>query len=121
GLVGKRVCPISVNYSELLCTNYIGCLTAIYDVQILGKVFMPLIRKRQDFALWLKILNQIPRAYCLAESLAIYRLRAGSVSSNKLDAARYTWRLYREVEELSLVRSLYYFSNYAIRGLLRRT
>src|SRR5690606_21976023 len=38
--------PEKVNYEQLLKTNIIGCLTVIYDTQALGKVYMPLIRKR---------------------------------------------------------------------------
>ena len=33
--------PHQLTYKELLKTNYIGCLTAIYDTKVFGKVFMP--------------------------------------------------------------------------------
>lgn len=111
--------PESVTYHQLLKTNVIGCLSAVYDTQKLGKVYMPLIRKRQDFGLWLRILKLTPRAYGLNRSLAFYTVREGSVSANKAQAAQYTWRLYREVEGLSRIRSVYYFSHYMIRGVLR--
>ncbi|EOD8840280.1 glycosyltransferase family 2 protein, partial [Enterobacter hormaechei] len=81
---GKIHPPLEVDYNELLKSNVIGCLTAIYDTEKLGKVFMPSIRKRQDMALWLKILQVIPKAYCFPEELAIYREGRGSLSSNKL-------------------------------------
>ncbi|MGM8924321.1 glycosyltransferase family 2 protein [Enterobacter hormaechei subsp. steigerwaltii] len=60
GQVKKQIKPpAQVNYNELLKSNVIGCLTAMYDVKMLGKVYMPLIRKRQDMALWLNILKKI--------------------------------------------------------------
>ena len=108
--------PKYVSYKDLLKTCSIGCLTAIYDTQYLGKVYMPVILKRQDYALWLKILKMIDKAYCLEESLAIYRTRSNSISSNKLKAAQYQWRIYREIEKLNIITSSYYFIHYALNG-----
>lgn len=118
-IIGRVGVPEKVSYSDMLKTNYVGCLTAIYDTGQLGKVYMPLIRKRQDLGLWLKILKRTPYAYGLNEVLAQYQLRDDSVSANKKVAAQYTWRLYREVEQLSLVKTVYYFSHYAFNGILR--
>ncbi|NNN45451.1 MULTISPECIES: glycosyltransferase family 2 protein [unclassified Vibrio] len=117
--IGKVDVPEKVTYQKLLKCCVIGCLTAIYDTQKLGKVYMPLIRKRQDFGLWLRILKKCDSAYGLNIPLAKYRIRKDSISSNKLKAAQYNWKLYREVEKLSLFKSVYYFSHYAINGVLR--
>ena len=117
GVVGV---PERAGYRDLLKTNYIGCLTAMYDTQRLGKVEMPLIRKRQDLALWLKIVKLTGEpAWGQPEVLATYTVRRGSVSADKQSAAAYQWRLYREVEALPLPASGYYFAQYAVRGLLR--
>ncbi len=116
GLRAGRVVevPPSTSYARLLSVNVIGCLTAVYDTRAVGKVYMPDIAKRQDYGLWLRILKRGHLAYGLNEPLAFYRLRTDSLSSNKVSSARYTWRLYREVERLSLPRSLYHFSRYAL-------
>ncbi|MEA1988867.1 MAG: glycosyltransferase family 2 protein, partial [Pseudomonadota bacterium] len=84
-----------------------------------GKVTMPLIRKRQDLGLWLKLLKKTEYAYGINETLAQYRVRTDSISANKTNAAKFTWRLYREVEGLNLFKASYYFSYYAVGGLLR--
>ncbi|SFH70364.1 glycosyltransferase family 2 protein [Modicisalibacter xianhensis] len=116
GFVGV---PDSVNYNVLLKTCVIGCLTAIYDSAKLGKVNMPEISKRQDFALWLKLLKKTKFAYGIPEPLAIYRVHSDGISFNKRKAAIYTWKVYREVEGFSVLKSTYYFFHYAIRGLIR--
>ena len=90
--------PDRVCYGDLLKVCSVGCLTAIYDVQQLGKVYMPPIRKRQDLGLWLRILKRIPYAYATPGILAQYRVRTDSISANKRVAAQYTWKLYREIE-----------------------
>ncbi|MCV5366529.1 glycosyltransferase family 2 protein, partial [Escherichia coli] len=75
--------------------NVIGCLTAVYDQEILGKMYMPLIRKRQDMALWLDILKKIEFAYCVPEVLAFYREGHNSLSSNKIKILSSQWDFYR--------------------------
>lgn len=111
--------PLKTQYNDLLKTCVIGCLTAMYDSHKLGKVYFPLIRKRQDFALWLKILKLTPYAYGLNEDLANYTVRSDSISANKLKAAQYNWYLYRNIEKLNILKSMYYFSHYMIKGIIR--
>ena len=106
-----------LTYEDILKTNDIGCLTAIYDVQKLGKIYMPNILKRQDYGLWLKILKQIGKTKGIVEPLAVYRIRKNSVSSNKLKAAKYQWKIYREVEKLNIFISSYYFIHYIWNGV----
>lgn len=118
-VIGRVGVPKKVTYSSLLKVCSVGCLTAMYDTAKLGKVYMPLIRKRQDLGLWLEILKKIPCGYGITDPLAQYRVRSDSISANKMDAAKYTWRLYREVERLNLLRAIYYFSFYAVNGVLR--
>ena len=105
-----------ITYSEMLKTCSVGCLTAIYDTKKLGKVYMPNILKRQDYGLWLKILKEINTTKGIVEPLGTYRILKNSVSSNKINAAKYQWKIYREVEKLSLVKSAYYFVQYAYYG-----
>ncbi len=111
--------PHKVTYSDLLKSCSIGCLTAMYDTEFFGKVYMPLIRKRQDLGLWLKLLKKTKYAYGLNETLGFYKVRKDSISANKKSAALFTWRLYRDIEKISLPKASYYFSHYAVRGVLR--
>ncbi|ANW96291.1 glycosyl transferase [Wenyingzhuangia fucanilytica] len=90
-----------LNYRNMLSSNKIGCLTAIYNQEKIGKVYMPNIRKRQDYALWLSILKKIDFAYGLQEILATYRLRNFSMSAKKTEMIKWNWKLYREVEKKS--------------------
>ena len=77
----------------------------MYDQSKLGKYEVPPIKKRNDFALWLKILHDTPYCAGMPEVLARYRIRANSVSSNKLGQAKYHWQLYREIEQMSLFKA----------------
>lgn len=101
--------PQKTDYRKCIrLSNPIGNLTVMYDQQVLGKFEVPLIKKRNDFALWLQILKKTDYCYGIEEPLAIYRMgRRGSVSSNKLKQAQYHWQLYNEIEHHSIFRSIY--------------
>lgn len=111
--------PDSTNYNSLLYCNVIGCLTAIYDTQITGKQYMPLIRKRQDMGLWLQIMKEYGPAYCLPKVLAYYRLDSG-MTQNKANAALYQWFFYRKELKFNILKSIKYFIGYAYNGLVKK-
>jgi glycosyltransferase involved in cell wall biosynthesis len=112
--------PARVSRAGLLKGNVIGCLTAVYDSAVLGRVEMPDVRRRQDYGLWLRLLRQVPYAFALPEPLADYRVRPSSLSGGKLGAAQATWTLYREVEGLGRVRSGWYLAHNLARAALKR-
>ncbi len=92
--------PAAVDYDGLLRGNVIGCLTAVYDSAIYGRAEMPDIRMRQDYGLWLQLLRRSGPARAVTAPLAVYHMRAGSLSSDRLRGIAATWRLYREIEGL---------------------
>lgn len=120
-VLGIRVPPAKLAYNDILKSNRIGCLTAIYDREIVGSMYMPNILKRQDMGLWLSILKKVKLAQGITEvPLARYRVGSGSLSSNKASVLKYQWRIYREVEKLPWLSSAKYFAHYAYRGLIRK-
>lgn len=106
---GIVVCPKKVTYRSTQRDDKIGCLTAIYDVEKVGKVYMPDLRKRQDWALKLKILAKSRIALGLKEPLAVYRQRAQSLSRKKVDLIKYNLAVYRYVLGWNALRSYLFF------------
>ena len=90
--------PSSVSVTKLKFCNFIPCLTVMYDTKRLGKVMQPIIKKRNDFALWLKILqeNEELEALCYPEVVASYRINSYGLSSNKFTGALYFYQCLRE-------------------------
>ena len=115
--IGRRVAPKLVTYKDLLKCNHIGCLSAIYDTKHLGKIYMDELRKRQDLALWLKLIRLGAKVGGMDKCLASYRLSKRSLSYNKWKVLSYQWTVYRECEGIGWVRSLYYFTCYIWNGL----
>ena len=113
--------PDKLTYKEALKNTTIFTTTVIFDTQKIdkNKLFMPQV-KSEDTALWWKILRENYIAYGLNENLALYRRAGKTLSSNKLEAVRRIWNLYRKVEKLSLGASIYNFCFWAIRAVKRR-
>lgn len=96
-----------VDYKKLLLGNRIGNSTVIYDRYKIGNITVPLIRKRNDYALWLKILKKEQYVFGFQEVLMYYRIRKDSVtrSSSKFSLIKYHWELFRNIEHLSYIQS----------------
>lgn len=84
-----------------------GNSTVIYNAMNLGIFKIPDIKKRNDYIMWLQVIKKEKYLYGLDETLGSHRIRSGAISSNKFDLIRYHWKVYREIENLSLNRSIY--------------
>lgn len=107
-LISVRTTPPVITYRRLLMENCIGCLTVIYDQSLLGKRYMPEIRKRQDYALWLDLINSGATCKSIQTSLACYRVFSGSISRNKFEMLVYNYKMFRESQKFGVVSSLFF-------------
>lgn len=111
--------PEQITRKSLLRTNVIACSSAIFDRDHYGLRHMPTLRRRQDFAFWLSLMNDGSHAIGLPQSLVTYRQMPNSLSAPKHRAAHDTWRMYRQHLGLPWVHAGYYFGHYALRGATR--
>lgn len=112
--------PRRINRNMMLKTNLIACSSAMFDRTHFSGKRMPDIRRRQDFAFWLMLMEDGTQALGLPEPLLTYRERPNSLSASRNSAARDTWFMYRHHLGLPLPKATFYFSHYALRGLARR-
>lgn len=120
--LGKVVrVPETLTYKEALKNTTIFTTTVMFDTEKIDKNFleMPII-KSEDTALWWKVLRSGYVAYGLDENLVRYRRAGKSLSSNKLEALRRIWNLYRKAEGMSIPSSAYHFCFWAVNAVLRR-
>jgi glycosyltransferase involved in cell wall biosynthesis len=87
--------PKYLSYRQLFFCNFIGNLTGIYDVDYFGKINISSTRKRQDWMLWLTILQKIKVAHIVPQSLAYYRVRQNSISASKIDLVKHNYAVYK--------------------------
>lgn len=84
-----------------------GCLTVMYNREIVGDIQIADIRKNNDYAIWLKACRKAD-CYLLPETLASYRKRGGSISNHSYVALiKWHYKLYREAEGLNPISSLW--------------
>lgn len=112
--------PARVSHAQMLRSNHIGNLTAIYDRRIGDGRFEK--RGHEDYAFWLQMIKRAGHAFRLPGSapVASYLVRPGSLSSGKLKAAHWQWRIYREVEHLGPVDAGWNFMHYIGNAMRKR-
>lgn len=120
---GNRSCrkitgPNIIDYKKELCGNSIGNLTGIFDKTKCG---LPLFKNvgHEDYLFWLLLLKKGFIAYNVGEILALYRQSSNSLSSDKRYAAKWTWNIYHDELHLSIIKCCYYFSLYALKGVIK--
>lgn len=119
---GKKVyIPKKLNYKSALKNTTISTITVMIDTKKMDKnlIYMNNV-KSEDTATWWNILKNGYEAFGLNEILSFYRRSEGTLSSNKIEAIRRIWNLYRNVFKLGFFYSLYNFVFYAINAVKRR-
>ena len=113
--------PKTLSFRQALSRTVIFTTTVMFDTE---KIDMEIIHMPQvpseDTATWWRILKSGYVAYGLDENLAVYRRPAKSLSSNKFVAIQRIWFLYRNIADLSVIQSMFYFVGWAVRATLRR-
>lgn len=103
--------------------NYIGCLTVIYDADVVGCIQIPDLKKRNDWALWLKAIKKA-NCYLLPEVLSAYRVRdSGSIThvkGGKISLLKWHYRMFIKTENMSPVGALFWTIINLPAGYLKR-
>lgn len=111
----------SINFNGYMKNTIIGCLTVMIDRSKVKPFLMPNLRSSHDMALWGDIMrNNDIKAYGMPDILSSYRLVSTSNTANKKKAAKEVWKVYKDYFEFNIVRSSWFFINYAINAILKR-
>lgn len=113
--------PGRLDYEHALSRTVIFTSTVLFDLSKLDKelIRMPQV-KSEDTATWWKILKAGNIAYGLDENLVIYRRAGKSLSSNKLEAVRRIWNLYKLQEDMNLLKRIRCFIGWGFGAVYRR-
>ncbi len=113
--------PEKITLNDLFKTCSITCLTGLYDTKEYGKVYLNEEFKslRDDYVYWLEILHKTKVCYGNQQIVGSYRILGDSISRRKHKVIKPQYRVYREVEKMSVLKSLYYLTNWAIYGFLK--
>lgn len=102
--------PKKINKTLMYTFNYMGCLTVMYDREFVGLVQIEDLKKRNDYALWIKV-SQKSSAYLLNETLAKYRVReSGSImdrGKSPMSRMKYNYYLWTQGEKMNSLQALF--------------
>lgn len=88
---------------------WLGCLTVMYDAEVVGLIQIEDIKKNNDYAMWLKVCVKAD-CYLLDEYLGQYRKgRTGSISTHDIKTMiGWHYKLWHEAEEKNALVSLWF-------------
>lgn len=103
----KIVSPRHITKRMMFRYCWVGCLTVMYDANVMGCIQIADIKKNNDYAIWLKAIKKAD-CYNLDEILSCYRKRANSISRHS-DWKLIKWHyiMFRESEQLSVLPAAY--------------
>jgi len=97
-----------------------GCLTVMYDASVVGLIQIKDIKKNNDYAMWLKVARKVD-CYLLAESLARYRKRSGSISNHGYaKLIKWHYKLFREADERAQLVALVLTAGNLFWGVIKK-
>lgn len=109
--------PDSVDLQTMLRENVIGCSTAVFRREAIGKIRMRPEYAHEDYVFWLELLNAGCRAGGINRPLMQYRVSPQGRSGNKPKAALGRWQIYRQFLQMGRLRSAWWFTQYSFRGI----
>ncbi len=113
--------PETLEYKKALSRTVIFTSTTLFDTERIPieLIHMPEVPS-EDTATWWQILRAGYVACGADVVTCIYRRPSGSLSSNKVEAVRRIWNLYRRVEKLGMAASIFNLAGWACRATRRR-
>lgn len=89
--------PSRISYFGILRGNNIGTPGVVFDVEALGKMYMPQMRMSEDWALWISIIKKTGAAYSLNKPLWKYRDHLHSPLNRKFSFLKSNYHVYTDV------------------------
>ena len=113
--------PKRVTYSGIKRYCWPGCLTVMYDADMIGTIQIKDIKKNNDYAMWLKV-SQKADCFLLKDVLAKYRKgRKGSISTNGyMTMIMWQYKLFRQAEGENVITSCLYTLRNICYGVLKK-
>ena len=113
--------PYKVNYNDLLGNTVISTITVMIEVSLKEYLKMPEnYNNGEDLATWLNILKHENFAYGLDSVLSSYRQVDNSLSSGIINRLTRIWKVYRNIEKLTIHKSITLYFRYIWNNLRKR-
>lgn len=110
-----------VSIKNMQMTNYIACLTGLYDCSTYGKIYLKEELKsiRDDYAYWLDIIKKTGKSYGNPEVLASYRVMSNSTTGKKRKLIKSQFRFYHDYQGFNIFKSALYTMYWGALGVIK--
>lgn len=109
----------SADYQDLLKSDEIPCLTALFRSDVIGDVRF-VHEEKEDYIFWLGILKKGITAHNTGIVHALYRLSKNSRSSDKVKMFKSQWNVIHNIEGVNFFKAAYCMAIYAFKGIAKR-
>ena len=113
--------PAQVNYNYLLKSCPITPSATVYDAAKCKKYYFneDMGSLRDDFVYWLSMLKDVSSAHYNPDMYILYRVRLNAVTASKWKMIKPHWKVLREIEHLSLFKSIYCLFCWGVIGYVK--
>jgi glycosyltransferase involved in cell wall biosynthesis len=112
--------PKKVTKRKMKDYCYFSTITVMYDREAIGLIQIEPVKKNNDYAMWLRIIEKAP-CYRYPECLSSYIKHEGSISSgSKLKLIKHHYILFRKAQEMGPVASFLLTGVNLVFGVLRK-
>ncbi len=120
-ILGKRQARNFFLLKELLKSCDIGLSTVILKKNLISdKIKFPPLKTKEDFVLWLKLLESDNKIYALDEYLTFWTKSHYSLSSSTYQKLLDGYRVYYKYMKFNFIKSLYFLFCLSINFILKR-
>jgi glycosyltransferase family 2 len=95
------------SYKSMMAGCNIGTPGVLFDTKRIGKKYMPLLRRAEDWGLWMNILKEVDYIYTYPKALWKYRHIPGSETSNKWVMLKAVVEMYQTVLGINLLKAYF--------------
>ena len=108
-LIGSRVARDFTSLNQLLKSCDIGLSTVMAQRELFSdELFFPNIKTKEDFVLWLRILQKNIKIGALNEELTFWRKTPNALSASTIQKLTDGFRVYNQYMNFNILKSLFY-------------
>lgn len=93
------------SYRSMISGCNVGTPGVMIDLQLVGKKYMPALRRAEDWGLWMIILKEVDYLYTYPKALWKYRHITGSETSNKWKQMKAVVTMYNTVLGFNIIKA----------------
>ena len=119
--IGKYNINTNISYNDLIQSCDIGLSTVIVDKSLItNKNKFCKLRTKEDYFLWLNIIQDINFIHGINKYLVSWRYTKGSLSDSLLQKLSDAYKLYNYYLKFNVVKSIFYVLRLSFRALIKK-